>query len=112
VERDGQMLHPPQKDLTVVQHDVPAATGGDGVDAPTVASDAWVLEVERFADQFAAPLVDEVAAVKTEVAEEAVAVETEVVEEAASPPPVEPAATVEAVEEAVEAEVVEEPRQR
>jgi hypothetical protein len=73
-------VKPPQTSLTVVQHDVPVATGGDGEDAPTVAPpDAWVLEVERFANQFAAPLVDEVEVVETEVVEKAAAVETEVV---------------------------------
>jgi hypothetical protein len=91
-------VKPPQKDPTVVQHDIPAATGGDGEDAPIVEpDDAWVLEVERFADQFVAPRLDEAAAVETEAAEDA-----------PLPPPVEPAVAVEAVEEAVAAEVVEE----
>jgi hypothetical protein len=90
-------VKPPQKDPTVVQHDIPAATGGDGEVALIVAPDAWVLEVERFADQFVAPRLDEAAAVETEAAEDA-----------PLPPPVEPAVAVEAVEEAVAAEVVEE----
>lgn len=90
-------VQPPQKALTVV----------DGDDQPTVAPDAWVLEIERFADQFTnspssntvveAPLppplvVDEVG----EVVGEVVAV----------PMPVVPVVVVEVVEEAMAAPLV------
>lgn len=103
-------VQPPQK-LTAVDHvptaTVPTATGEDAEDAPTVVPDAWVLKIERFADQFTDSTCSNTVAEAPPPAPPVVEkVEKEVEAVVVSSLPVEPVAAEEVVGEAMEAPLV------